>query len=194
MENFDIKAYNEEIMESIAYIDSNIDITKNPPTPGKTILKYFPEDYMRFNQPLTIRRELFVIEEDDRTEDTHREDQEELEDPENRQEEEITVEQPERINRAAQKLNFSVLPRDTRPIAIPKFRNVNRGVFFGNNQIDRTQTNHKKRICREEKTAPSLDSMEDKLKGVLEHLKSRPKKDVNQGKRKAMVIDVSFKL
>ncbi|KAH0551981.1 hypothetical protein KQX54_003831 [Cotesia glomerata] len=176
-------------MESIAFIDRDIDINKNPPTPGKIILQYFPEDYMKFNQPLC--RQLFIIEENNTAEETSRQDQDVQENPGNNQEEEeAIVVQPARIDRVSQKRNFSVLPRDTRPIAIPKFRSVNRGVFFENSEIKKTQTSDKKNIRQERRSAQNLDMMEEKLKGVLEQLKSRPKKDDIQGKRKAMIIDV----
>ncbi|KAH0560527.1 hypothetical protein KQX54_005518 [Cotesia glomerata] len=102
MENFDMKAFNDKILESLACLDKNIDIKKKPPTPGKTIL---------------------------------------------------------------------------------------RGVFFESNKIDDTQANQKKRKSREEKTAPNVKPMEEKLKGVLENLKARSK-EIKPEKRTVKVIDV----
>ncbi|KAH0546347.1 hypothetical protein KQX54_008759 [Cotesia glomerata] len=148
-----------------------------PPTPGKTILEYFPEDYVKFNQPLPFR-ELFVPEQ---------EEEPQQEKPVDKAEEQNIPEQPVRLDRTAQRYNFSVLPRDSRPIAIPKFWNVNRGVFFENSKINRTQANTK-RMLREE-PAHIPDPMEDRLKGVLERLKSRLK-EMNPGKRKPQVIDI----
>ncbi|KAH0546346.1 hypothetical protein KQX54_008737 [Cotesia glomerata] len=145
--------------------------------PGKLILKYFPEDYVKFNQPLPLR-ELFVPEQ---------EEEPQQEEPEDRAEEQNIPAQPVRLDRMAQRYNFSVLPRDSRPIAIPKFRNVNRGVFFENSEINRTQANTR-RMLREE-PAHIPDPMEDRLKGVLERLKSRLK-EMNPGKRKPQVLDV----
>ncbi|KAH0551984.1 hypothetical protein KQX54_003912 [Cotesia glomerata] len=177
MENFSRKSFNNKIMRSIMSMEKEIDITKKPPTPGKLILKYFPEDYAKFNQPLPVR-ELFV---------PQQEEEPQQEEPEDQAEEENIPEQPQRLDRTAQRYNFSVLPRDTRPIAIPKFRNVNRSVFFGNTDINRSQA-ITRRMPREE-PAPIPAPTEDRLRGVLERLKSRSK-ETNPGKRKAQVIDV----
>ncbi|KAH0543881.1 hypothetical protein KQX54_000402 [Cotesia glomerata] len=177
MENFSRKSLNNKIVKSIMSMENEIDITKKPPTPGKLILKYFPEDYVKFNQPLPLR-ELFVPEQ---------EEEPQQEEPEDRAEEQNIPAQPVRLDRMAQRYNFSVLPRDSRPIAIPKFRNVNRGVFFENSEINRTQANTR-RMLREE-PAHIPDPMEDRLKGVLERLKSRLK-EMNPGKRKPQVLDV----
>ncbi|KAH0557656.1 hypothetical protein KQX54_009779 [Cotesia glomerata] len=92
-----------------------------------------------------------------------------------------------KMDQKSQKYNFSVLPRNTHPIAMMKFRNVSKGKFLETDAIDKTRANYQG-TKKHEKTTPNLDPTEEKLKDVLEKLKTCPDKKI-QEKRKIQVID-----